>query len=71
MVVTPVMVISAVWCVGLTALWQSTVDAETHAAVPHSMVSTRPLDVLSLWPKLRPETVTEPSWVRALLSTPR
>ena len=50
---------------------QSTDVVDAHAAVAQTPVSMRPLDVLSVEPKLRPETVIESVFVRALLSTPR
>ena len=45
--------------------------ADVHAAVVQALLSTRTLGVASDIPKLSPLTVTLPSSVRALLSTPR
>ena len=64
-------VTSAEWIVGLLRSAQRTVVADVHAVVSHWMVSMRALGVLSLWPKLRPCTVTWPFIERPLLSTPR
>ena len=56
---------------GAIELRQLAEAAEDHAAVAQAKESTRPLGVLSLRPKLRPETETLPSSVRPELSTPR